>query len=101
MSNVSYLLDTDIAGYLMRGRNATLDARIRHTPPNNNFVSVITQAEMLYGTKQLAQHAPRREEVLRFLHLAQIVDWNSAPRKPTQISGTACRFRLSRSVSST
>ncbi len=78
MSNVSYLLDTDIASYLLRGGNAALDGKIRHTPPGDVFVSVMTQAEMLYGIKPLAQLDARREEVLWFLHLAQIVDWNSA-----------------------
>jgi tRNA(fMet)-specific endonuclease VapC len=31
---------------------------------------------MLYGIKTLPQSDPRREEVLRFLNLAQIVDWD-------------------------
>lgn len=76
MSSVSYLLDTDIASYLLRGGNEALNAKIRFTSPGNLLLSVVTKAEMLYGIKTLPQRDPRREEVLWFLHLAQIVDWD-------------------------
>ena len=76
MTSSLFLLDTDTASYLLRGGNRALDSKMRHTPPGDIFVSVITQAEMLYGVKHLPPRDRRRDEVLRFLQLAQIVDWN-------------------------
>jgi tRNA(fMet)-specific endonuclease VapC len=50
----------------------------RHTAPETIFVSVVTQAELLFGLKSLPPQRPRHADVGRFLRLAQIVDWNSA-----------------------
>jgi tRNA(fMet)-specific endonuclease VapC len=73
-----FLLDTDIASYLLRGGNRALDLKIRHAAPADIYISVITQAEMLYGVKHLPYRDTRREEVYWFLQLAQILDWNGA-----------------------
>jgi tRNA(fMet)-specific endonuclease VapC len=76
MTSSSFLLDTDIASYLFRGGNRALDEKIRHTRRADIFISVITQAEILYGVKHFPNRDPRREEVYWFLQLAQVLDWN-------------------------
>lgn len=74
----TYLLDTDICSYLIRGRTPTLQSRIQHIPTENILISVVTHAELLYGVKPFAMHHPRREEVAFFLRLANIVPWSGA-----------------------
>jgi tRNA(fMet)-specific endonuclease VapC len=71
-----------------------LDAKIRFTPPGSIFLSAVTKAEMLYGIKTLPQHDPRRDEVLWFLHLAQILDWDG----PAAEAYADIRFSLARSA---
>jgi tRNA(fMet)-specific endonuclease VapC len=72
----TYMLDTDICGYIIKNRRELADAFIKRQ--NNDMrISVITYAELLYSVKN--SHSSRVEtEVKRFLSLVRVVDWNEA-----------------------
>ena len=73
----NYMLDTDICSYLIRSRRSVLQSRIQHIPNDKVIISVVTQAELLYGIKPFAIQHSRREEVALFLRLANILPWSS------------------------
>jgi tRNA(fMet)-specific endonuclease VapC len=61
--------------FLLRGGYASLDEKYKHMPKGVLFVSVITQAEVLFGLKPLEWHHQRRTDAARFFRFAQILDW--------------------------
>lgn len=77
-SSPIYLLDTDISSYLLQGGFTPLSLKHKHIAPGSIFVSVITQAELLYGLRSLPPESPRNTDVVRFLRLAQILEWDSS-----------------------
>jgi tRNA(fMet)-specific endonuclease VapC len=78
MNSSAYLLDTDIASYIMRGDQPLLAQRLRFVEAGRIFLSVISAAEILYGVKGYPLSHPRRGEVNRFLQRAQVLDWTFA-----------------------
>ncbi len=46
-----YLLDTDTISYALRGQGAVSD-RLRGTPPEDVFVSSVSEAELWYGMEK-------------------------------------------------
>jgi tRNA(fMet)-specific endonuclease VapC len=73
----NYLLDTDIASYLLRGGHTPLHQKYRSVAPESIFISVVTHAELLYGLKPLPFSHPRRREVHRFIEFMQVLPWDS------------------------
>ncbi len=49
-----YMLDTDTASYVIRGRFPKLEARLREHDPATLCVSAVTRAELRYGVARLA-----------------------------------------------
>ncbi len=45
-----YMLDTDIATYLIRGEMPALDERIASVATEELCISAVTRAELLYGS---------------------------------------------------
>ena len=78
----------------MQGGYAQLDSRRRHTEPGSIYVSVVTQAELLFGLKALPLQHPRHADVSRFLKLAQILDWDG----PAAEAYADIRYSLARSA---
>jgi tRNA(fMet)-specific endonuclease VapC len=72
-----YLLDTDIASYLIRNKDASLRARLTSMPPESVAISVITRAEMLYGLKRLPAQHHLHVGVRQFLKLIRTMPWDS------------------------
>ncbi len=58
-----YMLDTDTASYLIRGKTPSLDARVAATPPKHVWISAVTRGELLYGIK-LKDGAHRLAQVI-------------------------------------
>jgi len=46
-----YMLDTDMASYIIRGRAPQVDAKLSAIEPSALCISVMTRAELLYGLK--------------------------------------------------
>ncbi len=73
-----YMLDTDTASYLIRGRTPTLDARVAAIPPKQVCISAVTRGELLYGI-HLKDGAHRLAQVMdQFLIRVRCLPWDEA-----------------------
>ncbi|MGI8772062.1 MAG: PIN domain-containing protein [Acidobacteriaceae bacterium] len=72
-----YLLDTDMASYVIKGRNPTLEAQFRELAPSSIAVSVITRAELMYGLKRLPQSHRLQVGVRQFLKIVRVLAWDA------------------------
>lgn len=71
-----YMLDTDIAAYVIRGRNLKLDERIAATAPEELCISAVTRGELLYGVK-LKEGADRLSRLVdQFLERVVCLPWD-------------------------
>jgi tRNA(fMet)-specific endonuclease VapC len=71
-----YMLDTDTASHLVRGRTPTLDARVAAVPPGQVCISAVTRGELLYGLK-LKEGAHRLAQVVeQFLSRVRCLPWD-------------------------
>ena len=71
-----HLLDTDTASYLIKGGDASLEARLAELDPSTICISVITLAELLYGLKRLPAGHGLHAGVRQFLRMVQCVRWD-------------------------
>jgi len=72
-----FMLDTNMASYIIKGANAAVQQRLENVPMANVCVSAITQAELLRGVakKPGAKHLPLI--VNEFLLRVEILPWDS------------------------
>jgi tRNA(fMet)-specific endonuclease VapC len=63
---VKYLLDTNVLSDFVRGEPAVMK-RLRHEPPPQLAVSVITEMEIEYGLSRNPDLSPRVREAMRTL----------------------------------
>lgn len=74
-----FMLDTNIASYLLRGSHPALERRLRHEAVAAVCISAITRAELRYGVARLLPAATRLErEVERFLQGITTLPWDDA-----------------------
>ncbi len=78
MNSSAYLLDTDIASYVLRADHPALQQTMRFVDAGRIFLSVTSVAEMLYGIRRYPMAHPRRDELREFLQGSQVLDWNRA-----------------------
>jgi tRNA(fMet)-specific endonuclease VapC len=71
---MSYMLDTNIVSFLLRG-NERASRCLAQTPPAEVAISVITEAEIEYGLARRPQAVRLRRAVDEFLRRATVVDW--------------------------
>lgn len=77
--NPSYMLDTNIVSYLLRGSHPALEQRLRREPVSAVCISAITRAELRYGVARLQPAASRLEcEVERFLVGITVLPWGAS-----------------------
>lgn len=69
-----YLLDTNIVSYLIKG-NASIQARIANVPTYQVAVSVVTEAEMLFGVVKRGSPKQLKARVETFLQCARVLEW--------------------------
>ena len=72
-----YLLDTNIASYILKGHTAPR-AHLTRVAADQLAVSVITEAELRYGIEKRPDAARYRINVEEFLVRMTILPWNSA-----------------------
>jgi tRNA(fMet)-specific endonuclease VapC len=78
---VRYMLDTDIASYLLKGRDPVLEKqflKIRADVETDICISVITRAELLYGLKCLSPHDRLHLAIRQFFKLVRILPWDGS-----------------------
>jgi tRNA(fMet)-specific endonuclease VapC len=73
-----YLLDTNIASYIIKSRSPQIGRRLSAMPPSQVAVSSVTRAELLYGLERLPGSHPLHGTVMQFLAIIRILAWESA-----------------------
>ena len=74
-----YMLDTNMASYIVRGPSPALVARLVSVPMAQLCVSSITQGELLYGLARKPGATNLHTAVREFLMRVDVLPWDSAP----------------------
>jgi tRNA(fMet)-specific endonuclease VapC len=72
-----YMLDTDIASYIIKGRSPKIEARLSTIEPSTLCISVITLAELLYGLKRVPPGHRLYMAVRIFLKIVRALPWDA------------------------
>ena len=73
-----YMLDTNIASYIVRGPSPALAARLVAVPMAQVCVSSVTQGELLYGLARRPGATALQTVVREFLRRVDVLAWDSA-----------------------
>lgn len=73
-----YMLDTDISSYIIRKRPESVRARFRETEGAQLCISVVSEAELLYGVKAKGSSRALAAMVADFLRRLTVLDWSRA-----------------------
>jgi tRNA(fMet)-specific endonuclease VapC len=73
-----FMLDTDISSYILRDRPAVVGNRLRRVRGADVCVSVITEAELLYGVRLAGSDNDLQRDVDDFLRRLDVLVWDSA-----------------------
>lgn len=81
-----YLLDTDTCSYIMKRSHQNILDRLRSTPVEDVVISVITEAELLYGLQLSKKQKQDRAAFEAFIKHLSVRDWTlSAARHYAEI----------------
>jgi tRNA(fMet)-specific endonuclease VapC len=72
-----FMLDTDIASYIIKGCSLAAEARLSAVDPSKVCVSAMTRAELLYGLKRLPPGHRLHIGVRRFLKIVRVLPWDA------------------------
>ena len=72
-----YLLDTDICAFILRKSSPVLLERIQLVPLQQQSMSVITLAELLYGVQVSSKKKMNREGVDALVRHVNVLDWTN------------------------
>lgn len=75
---IRYMLDTNIVRHVIKATSPNVDEHMRNTPMSSICVSVITEAEMLYGLAKKPEAKGLHKAVVGFLLRVQVLPWDSA-----------------------
>ena len=78
MSATPYMLDTDVASYIVRGPAPALAGKVKSVPMAQLCVSSVTQGELLYGIARKPGAANLHTAVREFLARVDVLPWDSA-----------------------
>jgi len=73
-----YLLDTNTASYIIKGNVPRVRERLLSIPASEVAISVITEAELRFGTRRLPSATRLAVAVTEFLKYVGIRMWDSA-----------------------
>jgi tRNA(fMet)-specific endonuclease VapC len=71
-----YMLDTDIASYIIKKRSAAIEAKLTAVLPSMMCISVMTRAELMYGLKRVAPNHRLHLTVRQFLKIVRVLPWD-------------------------
>src|ERR1700674_196354 len=74
---VRYLLDTNTAGYVIKGNFPRVRARLLKVPMAEVGISVVTEAELRFGVARRPEATELKRVVEEFLLRVEILAWNS------------------------
>jgi len=72
-----HMLDTDTASYLIKGRSPAIEAKLESVLPSLVCISVMTQAELMYGLKRLSADHRLHLAVRQFLKIVRVLPWDA------------------------
>ena len=72
-----YLLDTDTCAFILRKSSPVLLERIQLVPLQQQSMSVITLAELLYGVQVSSKKKMNREGVDALVRHVNVLDWTN------------------------
>lgn len=72
-----YMLDTDTASHIIKGRSPGIEAKLVDILPSMVCISVMTRAELLYGLKRLPADHRLHLAVLQFLKTVRVPAWDA------------------------
>jgi len=75
---VRYLLDTNIASYLIKGEFPRLRDKLTKLPISDIGISVITEAELRFGVNRKPGATRLKQAVDEFFLRVEILPWDSA-----------------------
>ena len=70
-----YMLDTNIASHIIKGDIPEVRVRLVQVPAHSVIISVITQAELLYGVEKRGNPEGLATRVREFLARVEILPW--------------------------
>ena len=79
--SVRYLLDTNIASYVIKGNIPRVRDRLVKVPMSEVGISVITEAELRFGVAKKPEAARLSVAVEEFLLRVEILPWDSEAAK--------------------
>jgi tRNA(fMet)-specific endonuclease VapC len=75
--SVRYLLDTNTVSYVIRGNRPRVRERLLRVPMAEAGISVITEAELLFGLARRPDATKLKTVVEEFLLRVEVLPWNS------------------------
>ena len=72
-----YLLDTNIASYIIKGNIPAVHRRLARVPINQVFISSITEGELRYGVAKRLPATKLQQLVEEFLLRVTVLPWDS------------------------
>jgi len=73
-----FLLDTNIASYIIKGNSPEVRRRLTRHPMAEIAISAVSEGELTYGVARKPETVRRREVVSEFLLRVTILPWDSA-----------------------
>ena len=71
-----YMLDTNMVGFLIRGRSAVLK-RVTEAPPGALCISAVTKGEIAFGLNRRPADQLLRTAVTEFLRRVDVLPWDN------------------------
>jgi tRNA(fMet)-specific endonuclease VapC len=71
-----YMLDTDTASYIIKGKSPQVEAKLAALVPAMVSISVMTRAELMYGLKRLPAEHRLHLAVRQFLKIVRVLPWD-------------------------
>lgn len=87
----TYLLDTNIASYVIKGDIPLVRERLAKVPLHDVAVSVVTQAELLYGVAKRGHPQGLATRVHEFLVRVDILSWTPDVARVYSDLRTSCK----------
>lgn len=70
------MLDTNMASYVINGKSVAARKRLATLPMDRIFVSVVTEAELLYGCARKGHPEVLAQVIKRFLLRVNVLPWD-------------------------
>jgi tRNA(fMet)-specific endonuclease VapC len=72
-----YLLDTNTASYIIKGKSLAIDHHLARAPVSQIAISAITEAELRFGAARRAQDLRLESVIEDFLLRVTVLSWDS------------------------